>query len=77
MPATPMNDAADKYSPEIAAAFHPTDTDRPATRPIVQLSIVMLMGPTGCQFWPAALNASARNACRRARSCAASTWATT
>src|SRR6188474_3112347 len=27
-----MNDAADKYSPEIADAFHPTDTDRPATK---------------------------------------------
>src|SRR5688572_5701865 len=27
-----MNDAADKYSPEIAEAFHPTDTDRPATK---------------------------------------------
>src|SRR5687768_7329642 len=32
MPATPMNDAAERYSPEIAEAFHPTDTDRPATK---------------------------------------------
>src|SRR5688572_11453099 len=32
MPATPMNDAADRYSPEIAEAFQPTDTDRPATK---------------------------------------------
>src|SRR4051812_7667512 len=27
-----MNEAADKYSPEIADAFQPTDTDRPATK---------------------------------------------
>src|SRR3954467_4005180 len=32
MPATPMNDAADRYSPEMADAFQPTDTDRPATK---------------------------------------------
>src|SRR5436190_23661189 len=32
MPATPMNDAADRYSPEIAEAFQPTDTERPATK---------------------------------------------
>src|SRR3989440_2875855 len=32
MPATPMNDAALKYSPEIAEAFHPTLTLRPATK---------------------------------------------
>src|SRR6185503_15749609 len=32
MPATPMNEAAERYSPEIADAFHPTDTDRPATK---------------------------------------------
>src|SRR2546428_1890195 len=32
MPATPMNDAAERYSPEIAEAFQPTDTERPATK---------------------------------------------
>src|SRR6266567_2132941 len=32
MPAMPMNDAAERYSPEIAEAFQPTDTDRPATK---------------------------------------------
>ena len=32
MPATPMNDAADRYSPEMADAFQPTDTERPATK---------------------------------------------
>src|SRR4051812_17925213 len=32
MPATPMNDAAERYSPEMAEAFHPTDTERPATK---------------------------------------------
>ena len=32
MPAIPMNDAADRYSPEIADAFQPTDTARPATK---------------------------------------------
>src|SRR5262245_15134352 len=32
MPAIPMNDAADKYSPEMADAFHPTETERPATK---------------------------------------------
>src|SRR5688572_4321251 len=32
MPATPMKEAADRYSPEIAEAFHPTDTERPATK---------------------------------------------
>jgi hypothetical protein len=32
MPATPMNDAAERYSPEIADAFQPTETDRPATK---------------------------------------------
>src|SRR5690606_29156279 len=32
MPATPMNEAADRYSPEIADAFQPTDTERPATK---------------------------------------------
>src|SRR5690242_10117351 len=32
MPATPMNDAAERYSPEIAEAFQPTDTARPATK---------------------------------------------
>jgi hypothetical protein len=32
MPATPMNDAAERYSPEMADAFQPTDTDRPATK---------------------------------------------
>jgi hypothetical protein len=26
-----MNEAADRYSPEIAEAFQPTETDRPAT----------------------------------------------
>src|SRR5687768_8791493 len=30
--ATPMNDAAERYSPEIAEAFQPTDTERPATK---------------------------------------------
>src|SRR5437868_547012 len=28
----PMNDAAERYSPEIAEAFQPTETDRPATK---------------------------------------------
>ena len=28
----PMKDAADRYSPEIADAFHPTETERPATK---------------------------------------------
>ncbi len=32
MPATPMNDAALRYSPEMALAFHPTLTLRPATK---------------------------------------------
>ena len=32
MPATPMKLAADRYSPEIALAFQPTDTERPATK---------------------------------------------
>src|SRR5690349_20743862 len=32
MPATPMNEAADRYSPEMAEAFQPTDTERPATK---------------------------------------------
>src|SRR3954465_7559034 len=32
MPATPMKDAAERYSPEIAEAFQPTDTERPATK---------------------------------------------
>src|SRR5215510_8955682 len=32
MPAMPMNDAALRYSPEIADAFHPTLTLRPATK---------------------------------------------
>src|SRR4051812_33211512 len=32
IPAIPMKDAADKYSPEIADAFQPTETDRPATK---------------------------------------------
>src|SRR5476651_2216270 len=32
MPATPMNDAAERYSPEMAEAFQPTDTERPATK---------------------------------------------
>jgi len=32
MPATPMNEAALKYSPEMAEAFQPTDTERPATK---------------------------------------------
>src|SRR4051812_38590229 len=32
MPATPMNEAAERYSPEIAEAFQPTDTERPATK---------------------------------------------
>src|SRR5687768_15956321 len=32
MPAMPMNDAAERYSPEIAEAFQPTETDRPATK---------------------------------------------
>src|SRR6266498_5823023 len=32
MPATPMNEAALRYSPEMALAFQPTDTDRPATK---------------------------------------------
>jgi hypothetical protein len=27
-----MKEAADRYSPEIADAFQPTDTDRPATK---------------------------------------------
>src|ERR1035437_7641170 len=27
-----MNEAADRYSPEIAEAFQPTDTERPATK---------------------------------------------
>jgi len=31
-PATPKNDAADRYSPEIAAAFQPGRTVREATR---------------------------------------------
>ena len=31
MPATPMNEAALRYSPEMALAFQPTETDRPAT----------------------------------------------
>src|SRR5882757_359149 len=32
MPAMPMNEAADRYSPEIADAFQPTETERPATK---------------------------------------------
>ena len=32
MPATPMNEAALKYSPEMALEFHPTLTLRPATK---------------------------------------------
>src|SRR5689334_14034574 len=32
MPATPMNEAAERYSPEMAEAFQPTDTERPATK---------------------------------------------
>ena len=32
MPATPMKEAADRYSPEIAEAFQPTETERPATK---------------------------------------------
>lgn len=32
MPATPMKDAAERYSPEIAEAFQPTETPRPATK---------------------------------------------
>src|SRR3954466_3400425 len=32
MPATPMKDAADRYSPEMAEAFQPTETERPATK---------------------------------------------
>src|ERR1700694_5880215 len=32
MPAMPMNEAAERYSPEIAEAFQPTDTARPATK---------------------------------------------
>src|ERR1700712_5109256 len=32
MPAIPMNEAADRYSPEIAEAFQPTETVRPATK---------------------------------------------
>src|SRR5437867_8436070 len=32
MPATPMKDAAERYSPEMAEAFQPTDTERPATK---------------------------------------------
>src|SRR2546423_1312715 len=31
-PATPMNDAAERYSPLIAEAFHPTLTEREATK---------------------------------------------
>ena len=27
-----MNEAAERYSPEMADAFHPTDTPRPATK---------------------------------------------
>jgi hypothetical protein len=27
-----MNEAAERYSPEIAEAFQPTDTERPATK---------------------------------------------
>src|SRR3954465_5736104 len=32
MPATPMKEAAERYSPEIADAFQPTETERPATK---------------------------------------------
>jgi hypothetical protein len=32
IPATPINEAAERYSPEIADAFQPTDTERPATK---------------------------------------------
>src|SRR6478735_6694770 len=32
MPAMPMKDAAERYSPEMADAFQPTDTERPATK---------------------------------------------
>src|SRR6185503_18005717 len=32
MPATPMKEAALRYSPEMALAFHPTLTLRPATK---------------------------------------------
>src|SRR5436190_23899029 len=32
IPATPINDAAERYSPEIAEAFQPTETARPATK---------------------------------------------
>ncbi len=31
-PATPRNEAAERYSPEMAAAFHCDPTDRDATR---------------------------------------------
>ena len=32
MPATPMKEAAERYSPEMAEAFQPTETLRPATK---------------------------------------------
>ena len=32
MPATPMKEAAERYSPEMAEAFQPTETERPATK---------------------------------------------
>ena len=32
MPATPIKDAAERYSPEMAEAFQPTETERPATK---------------------------------------------
>src|SRR6186997_2607900 len=32
MPAMPLKDAAERYSPEMAEAFQPTDTERPATK---------------------------------------------
>ena len=32
IPAIPMNEAAERYSPEMAEAFQPTETDRPATK---------------------------------------------
>ena len=32
IPATPIKEAAERYSPEIAEAFQPTDTERPATK---------------------------------------------
>src|SRR5690349_20004906 len=41
MPATPMNEAAERYSPEMADAFQPTDIERPATKKSLEVMEVL------------------------------------